>query len=470
MKINHYLLSVIVIGLTVFVCTFISDDRSYYIVAFILLFIVSLMSTFMGIGPVLLMSTLSALVWNFFFIPPIFTFHIGKTEDILIFGMFFTIALVNGVLTTRIRRQQRLAKEREVAANALYKLSKRLSEASGVNEVIAVASEEIELNFAVKAHFRLADFGKDLNSPPNYNNADKITLNSVGHKMQSYPLKGTRLDAGVIIIDQQGNFPGDRGIFWDTFLTQISNSLEKEYLGEIAQRARILDESDKLFKTLFNSISHELRIPVSTIMGAADTLLTLPNSQSVHPALYKEIFSASVRLNRLIENLLSMSRLESGRISPRLLWCDINDLVSKIKEELKEELVNFTFKVTVQEDMPLVKIDFGLMEQVLYNLVYNSCEYIPYGSTIWLNIFHNTNFLYIKVFDNGPGFPESKIENAFNRFFRVKGSKTGGLGLGLSIVKGFVEAHKGTVQLENCKEGGALFTIKIPSEIPELKI
>lgn len=159
-KLSHQLyqclLSVVIIGVTAFFCSLISDDKSYYIVSFILLLVVSLVSTFLDIGPLLLMSTLSALLWNFFFIPPILTFHIEKTEDILILGMFFIIVFVNGILTNRIRKQERLAKEREQRSNALYNLSKRLSSASGINEVVKVASEEIEINFKVNPEFKLA--------------------------------------------------------------------------------------------------------------------------------------------------------------------------------------------------------------------------------------------------------------------------------------------------------------------------
>ena len=145
-------------------------------------------------------------------------------------------------------------------------------------------------------------------------------------------------------------------MLWETFLTQISNALEREFLGELAQKARFLDESDKLYKTLFNSISHELRIPVATILGAADTLMTASHPENIQSALYNEIFTASLRLNRLIENLLNMSRLESGRISARLDWGDMNDLVNKVTEDLKEEFKPFNLSVSILKICPWLKL------------------------------------------------------------------------------------------------------------------
>lgn len=466
-----------------------SNLQGYHVVSFILLFVVSMLATFMGIGPVLIAATLSALVWNFFFIPPNLTFHIDKTEDILMFGMFFIVALINGVLTTKVRRQERLAREREERTNALFQLTKELSKASGIDEVLAVAIDGIKNHFHIGSFFILQDGNNILHSSgrlqkeknlssEEYSTAEWAFVHS--HKagrftetdsqleFTFFPLSGTRLNAGVLAVKLDYLFSGDQKAFWDTFLTQISNALEREFLGELAQKARFLVESDRLYKTLFNSISHELRIPVATIMGASDSLLNSPHPENVQSALFSEIFTASLRLNRLIENLLNMSRLESGQISIRLDWYDLNDLVNKVAEDLKDELKPFLLFVVIPEDMPLVKIDFGLLEQALYNLIFNSTQYAPVASTIELFTYFDNGTLIIQVKDSGPGFPEEAISNAFKKFFRVDGSKTGGLGLGLSIVKGFVEAHKGTVTVENRQNGGALFTIKVPVEISDL--
>jgi len=171
-----------------------------------------------------------------------------------------------------------------------------------------------------------------------------------------------------------------------------------------------------------------------------------------------------LRLNRLIENLLNISRLESGHLSVKSNWHEINDLFNKALENLSDELNQFVLNVSIPDKMPLVKIDFGLMEQVLYNLLFNSTQYAPMGSVIGLSANYCNGEVLIEVSDQGPGFPESELKNVFRKFFRIDGSKTGGLGLGLSIVKGFIEAHNGHITVKNKKEGGAIFTIAIPSE------
>jgi two-component system, OmpR family, sensor histidine kinase KdpD len=229
-----------------------------------------------------------------------------------------------------------------------------------------------------------------------------------------------------------------------------------------------LNESDKLYKTLFNSISHELRIPVATILGASDTLLSQTYPEETRNKLYSEISIASVRLNRLIENLLNMSRLESGRITPRPDWCDVHDLANKVAENLKQELLPFKLSTVIPPDMPLVFIDFGLIEQVLHNLVLNAIQNSPAGTNIRLKFFYDNGSLTIQVMDRGKGFPVSELASVFNKFYRGIDAKAGGTGLGLSIVKGFVEAHQGTVIAENRQNGGAIFTIKIPVKISEL--
>ncbi len=336
----HNIIAFLVVLLVAVLSSLLISSENYRLVPYILLFTVSILATFMKIVQVLIATTLSALVWNFFFIPPHFTFHIEKPEDILLFGLFFMIALLNGILTIRLRQTTEMAN---------------------------------------KAH-----------------------------------------------------------------------------------------ESDKLYKTIFNSISHELRIPVSTIMGASENLLTNDYPSQVEKELTHEIFTASLRLNRLIENLLSMSRLEAGRISPKPDWHDINDMINKVLKDLEEELHGFMVLIKVPDDMPPVWIDFGLMEQVLYNLLFNTTFHAPSGTLISIKVEHADNFLLMDITDDGPGFPADKIEHLFDKFYRIDQTSSGGLGLGLSIVKGFVEAHQGTITASNNENGGARFNIRIPSPLTQV--
>ena len=488
-NISQYFLASLIVILIALICFSLKSFIGYQVVSFALLFVVSTLAFFYGTGPILLSATLSALIWDFFFIPPPYTLHVNKTEDMLMLIMFFIIALLSGVLTSRVRRQEMKIRIREERTNALYQLTRELSIATGIEGVINIAKNDIKKYFNLKSRILLKndtnqlDYGSqdDANFILSRNDmsiaewtfqhsikAGKHTDTLPSGDYTFYPLKGNQMNLGVIAVRQANVFTQGEEQFWEAFISQISGKFEREYLRNIAKQAYLLNESDKLYKTLFNSISHELRIPVATIMGASDSLLTSQHPEEIRKELSHEIFKASKRLNRLIENLLNMSRLESGRISPRLDWYDIHDLINKVTENLHDELKPFHLHVVIPDNMPFVKTDFGLMEQVLYNLIYNATQYASNSMSLRVKAFYDNGITTLQVMDRGPGFPKKEISFIFNKFYRLEGSQAGGTGLGLSIVKGFVEALKGTVTVENRKNGGAIFTIKIPTEIPEI--
>ena len=407
--------------------------------------------------------------------------------------MFFIIALLSGVLTSRIRRQELKIRVREERTNALYQLTRELSTASGNDEVLKIAYDGIQKYFNLESQILLKNDSNQLDFQFQKNQSFKLSGNDISvagwtfqhaikagkhtdtlpsSKFTFYPLKGNQINLGVIAILQSKVFTQGEEQFWEAFISQISGKFEREYLRNMAKQAYLLNESDKLYKTLFNSISHELRIPVATIIGASDTLLMENYPEETKRKLYSEINTASVRLNRLIENLLNMSRLETGRITPRFDWCDVHDLANKVADTLKQELQPFNLSVVIPEEMPLVYLDFGLIEQVLHNLILNATQNTPADTNIRMKFFIDQGLLTIQVMDRGYGFPASELSSVFNKFYRGKEAISGGTGLGLSIVKGFVEAHGGTVSAKNRQNGGAIFTIKIPvksSEINQIK-
>jgi len=483
-----YLIVILIIGLTTIVCLPLSSPQSYHIVSFILLFAVALLAVFLGIGPVLLASTMSAVAWNYFFIPPFHTFHIARTEDRLMFISFFIIALLNGILTNRIRRQERAVRDREIQTNALFQLTGGLSKARGTDEVIMIATDHFRKHFGAEAFFILQD-GKSAGEPvlthrgrpdeeieheiadwvfSNRKKAGRFTGNMDDARLTYHPLTAARINPGVVAfrIDEE-NYK-NKDAFWDTYCTHIANALEREFLDEMAIKARVLAESDRFYGTLFNLVSHEFRIPIAAIIGATDTLMFSHTSDENREELYGEIFKASARLNHMTENLLNMSRIESGRINLRLDWYDVNDLFNRVLKNLKQELELFRIVASIPDDMPLVRIDFALMEHLLINLLLNASRHSPQGSVVKLEAaYENGNFI-LSVSDKGPGFPGESLPRLFDKFFRVEGSPAGGLGLGLSIVKGIADVHKGTVAVRNLESGGAMFTVTIPSELPDM--
>lgn len=302
---------------------------------------VSISAMIFNIWPVLLGATLSAFIWNFFFIEPLFTFHINEAEDFLTFLMYFVIAFINAVLTFQIRKAERKARDKE----------------------------------------------------------------------------------------------------------------EKE-------------KEVKLYNTLFNSLSHELKTPLSAILGSVDILkenrLKLRDEQQLD--LLWEIDKSGHRLKRQVENLLNMSRLENGMLQLKLDWVDVNELMHQLVQRHKE-FSDHPISYVSNEELPLMKLDSGLLETVLDNLVYNAVQYTPNNLPVEITVGFVTNQCLIQISDSGLGFPEESIDHIFDKFYRLPESKAGGTGLGLSIVKGFVEAHNGKVEVKNRPQGGAQFSIHLPVEV-----
>jgi two-component system, OmpR family, sensor histidine kinase KdpD len=229
----------------------------------------------------------------------------------------------------------------------------------------------------------------------------------------------------------------------------------------------------KLYNTLLDSLSHELRTPIAAIIGSIDTLKQkdVSLSEETQEKLHNEIEKASTKLNYQVENLLNMSRLDSGYIHPKMDWCDVKEIVYNVCERLTDELKDHKVVYPSEDNLPLFKLDYGLMEQVLHNLIYNFSQHTPKGATVTIKVVYDVDVDFdmhiemikkciITVSDDGHGFPEQETERAFDKFYRFTDSKTGGTGLGLSIVKGFVEAQNGTISLQNAEEGGAVFTLE----------
>jgi two-component system sensor histidine kinase KdpD len=321
-------------------CFYSVDIIGYQVTALVLLLAVSILAMLFDIIPVLLAASLSAIIWNFFFIPPIFTFHIAKAEDAFLFLMYFVVALVNAILTYKIRETEKKVRDKEEKENTI-----------------------------------------------------------------------------------------------------------------------------KLYNTLLNSLSHELKTPIATIIGAVDTL---KDNATINASNKKELISqigiAGLRLNKEVENLLSISRLESGVLKLNYDWCDLNELVNIVISKLDDDLKGHIITFQQNEQMPLVKLDSLLIQHALYNLIHNAIQYTPNGTVIIIQFQMDNEDCIISVKDNGQGIPGNEKVKIFDMFYRMPMHKTGGSGLGLSIVKGFIEAHQGTIKLISEEGNGAEFIIKLPVE------
>jgi len=264
----------------------------------------------------------------------------------------------------------------------------------------------------------------------------------------------------------------DRFLLLMYFIIALIHAVLTYKIREVQKEVRKREDKAnaiRFYNTLLNSLSHELRTPITTIIGATDNLMNANKlSDGDKTELLSEISIASMRLNQQVENLLSMSRLESGVFKIKKDWCDVRELIYTTLQRFEPTLSNYRVSVFIPENLPLFKLDFGLMEQVLHNLVSNAIQHTEAGTDIIVKADCTDEKLVMTLSDSGKGFPVAEINRVFDKFYRLQGSRPGGTGLGLSIAKGFVEAHNGKITLTNLPLRGAMFTIEIPTEISYL--
>ncbi len=460
---------------------------SYEAVGLTELFAVLLISVYIGRGPALVAAAVSAISWNFLFITPRFTLDISRLQDVILISMYFVIALVTGNLTARIRTQERQARYNADRTLALYTLAHETATAVNMDDVLRTGVNQISRAFAAEVAVILPKNGKlERQVHPsstlaveekdfsvaiwvfdNGKAAGRFTNTLPSATAHYLPLLTPNRIVGVIGIRTRENdrLSFDQEALLETFGNQIALVIERELLDEAAEQSAMLRESERLYTTLLNSISHELRTPIATIMGASSSLLA-PQTRAndkIQEQLTSDIQDAADRLNRLVENLLDMSRLDSGRLKLKHDWCDVSDVIGVSVKRVEKCLTVRPVVIHIEPNLPLVQMDFVLMEQVIVNLLDNICNYTPVGTKVAISTDLKDEWLSIIISDNGPGLPADDVERIFEKFYRVPGTATGGTGLGLSICRGLVEAHGGTLTATNKKTGGAMFTIRLPA-------
>lgn len=444
-----------------------------------------LLSLRVGRGPVLAAGVLSALLWNLLFIPPRFTFHIQKVEDGLLFGTYFIVALVAGQLTARIRAQAVAERRREGRAVALFQLTRSLAAARTLDDAVFAALRQADALFGAKTALLLGHSPETL--VPHF--AGSFALDEKERAVAEWVLQHRRpagrftdtLPAanafhlplvredraigvlGIAVPRDRELTLGQRDLF-EAFARQLALSVEQEQLREASEREKLLAESEKLHRVLLDSVSHELRTPLAVITGSLENLTDGP--PELRATLVEEARAAARRLNRLVRNLLDQTRLESGALRPRLDWCDARDLVNAALDGVRDELARHALEVVVPADLPPLRADFALTEQALANLLLNAARHTPEGTPVFLTagMERGGRRVFFTVADRGRGFPAEMRERLFKKFERGDAAKAGGLGLGLSLVRGFVAAQGGEIVVGENPGGGAVFTIYLPHQ------
>jgi two-component system sensor histidine kinase KdpD len=448
----------------------------------VFLLVVVLLALFVGRGPVLFAGALSALTWNFFFLPPRFTFVIRALDDGILFGTYFVVAIVLGQLVARIRAQAEAERRREERTGALYELTRELAEAGSRDEVVWQLLGQINRVFRAPAAVTFP-LGDNLAAHPDNTltltekelsvsdwafrkrkAAGRFTDNLPGASALHLPLATERKIFGVLAIAlPEQHLPLAQRDLLETFARQAALVLDRIELRTTAEQTRLLAESERLSRALLNSISHELRTPLAASTSAASALTdfnSITNDQ--RQTLVGEIQEANSRLNRIVGNLLDVARLESGKVVPRLDWYDARDVVQTTVRELQRELAGRPIKLDLPSEPMLLRCDFSLMQHALANLLVNTATHTPPGIPVDVQGKFENGFLILTVGDRGPGISAEIMPRIFDKFFRAPNAPAGGSGLGLTIAKGFIEAQGGAIDVTNRPGGGALFSLRMP--------
>ena len=462
-------------------------------VAMVFLLGVALVASRYGRGPTILASFLSIALFDFFFVPPRFTFAVSDVGYLLTFGVMLAIALLISGLTLRVRAQAETARERERRTAALYAMSRELAGTRGLGELVAAVARHVRETFGTPAQIVLPDatgrLEAPIGAPPAYPMDEKeqgvaawvFSRGRVaGAGTDTLPAaQGLYLPLATAtgIIGVLGTRPDDPKGFQDpavqhlleAFAGQAAVALERALFADRAQREQVEIEAERLRTSLLSSLSHDLRTPLGAITGALSSILedrgTL--SDATRRDLVKAALEESQRMNRLIGNLLDMIRVESGALQVQKEWQPLEEPVGVALIRLEDRLREHPVHVRLPPDLPLVPIDGVLIEQVFINLLENAVKYTPPGTPIEITATAVDGAVRVDVADRGPGLPAGEEARIFEKFYRVPGAtSTSGVGLGLTICRGIITAHGGRIWAENRPGGGAMFRFTLPLSGP----
>ncbi|HLH88572.1 MAG TPA: sensor histidine kinase KdpD [Xanthobacteraceae bacterium] len=443
-----------------------------------------------GLLPSLFASVIASLAYNFFFLPPIFTFTIGDPTNVAAFIVFILVALIVSNVAARGRTAAVIAHGRVRSIESLYSFSKKLAGVGTMDDVLWATAYQAALMLKVRVVLLLPESGSIVvkaGYPPedtldeadlaaakwawdNNRPAGRGSDTLPGAKRLFLPMRTGRGAIGVVGIDSDKPGPlltPDQRRLLDALIDQSALAIERVSLVEDLERAKRTAETDRLRSALLTSISHDLKTPLAAILGTAGTLRNLAGQlgEAQKADLLATIIDESERLNRFIANLLDMTRLESGAVVPNTALLDPGEIVGTALSRAAKILARHRVEVDLAPRLPMLALDAVLFEQVLFNLLDNAAKYAAPDTTVTIRGWHDGVAVYLQVMDEGDGIPPADIERIFDKFYRAqKGDQVrAGTGLGLAISRGFIEAMHGTITAANRTDrSGAVFTIRLP--------
>ncbi|HZX31195.1 MAG TPA: two-component system sensor histidine kinase KdpD, partial [Rhodocyclaceae bacterium] len=459
-------------------------------IVMVFLLAVLLVAVRFGRGPAVLASFLSVLIFDFFYVQPRFSFAVSDVQYLMTFAVMLAVGLITGQLMAGFKYQAQVATRREERVRALYEMSRDLSAALMPEQIAEIGERFIEAELGGKAAFLLADEADKL-APPlasakglaavdmgiaqwAFDHGEAAGLGTdtlAGSPVLYLPLKAPMRLRGVLALEPSNAdrlmVPEQRRLL-DTFASLIAIALERVHYVDVAQSTTVQMESERLRNSLLAALSHDLRTPISVVVGLADSMfLTQPPPTDAQAEIAHSLQEEALRISSQVDNLLDMARLQAGRVELNRQWQPLDEVIGSALKTMDRALSDHRVKVSLDEDLPLVEIDSVLMERVFCNLLENASKYTPGGSVVEILASATDSAVQVRVEDNGPGLPAGKEEIIFKKFERGQAeSATPGVGLGLAICRAIVEAHGGEIHGENRPQGGARFVFSLPRGTP----
>ncbi len=484
---TEYVKSLVAVTIATLACELVRPLLAPTNMVMIYLLAVVLAALRLGLKPAILTAFLSVVAFDFFFVPPRLTLAVSDTEYLITFVALFTVGVVISTLVSQARERAEVIRGREVQTASLYYLSRDLAAAGDVegilHAVIMNVEESLEAGLAVllaegerleikgasrNLHLDMKELAVADWAFRNRQPAGRGTETLISAGLLYLPLQTTGGVLGVfgIKLKDEADFESpDQRKMLNAFSMQAALAIERVQLVKQAEQAQILQAREGLERALLNSISHDLRTPLVSIIGALDTLRD--KGYKLDGEARKELLDTAreeaERLNRFVGNLLDMTRLEAGGVNLRKEQSDIQDLVGCALAPLDKRIGTRKVEIRIPSDLPLVKLDMALMTQVLVNLLDNALKYSPPDSGLDISARVDKGRLSLEITDRGPGVPDSDLKRVFDKFYRIPVPEgAGGTGLGLAICKGIVEAHGGSIKAENRSGGGLRVIVTLP--------
>ncbi len=483
----RYVISLLLVAAATGFTELVTPEFSPTNLIMIYLLVVVLAAVYLGRGPAILASITGVLAFDYFFVPPQLTLSVADTEYLLSLIGFLIVGLVISYLAAEAREQALSARMREAETFTLYTLSQDLATSTDFEGIYSAVSahinqivkSDVTIILLSKEGYRVIPQNSQVLALPQEEKVVKwvIENNQTAGKGTPYftnvlgtylPLPTAQQVIGVLGVQSKeinGALSTGKSRLLEAFASQIALAIEHSQLAEQSRQIKLLQATENLHNALLNSISHDLRTPLVSITGALSTLEDENTflEEGDRKSLVETAREEADRLNRLVGNLLDMTRLESGAMRIKREPTDIQDLVGTVLGEIEKRLENREVKIDISENLPLVPMDFVLIVHALVNLIDNALKYSPESSPLEIKSWTENDELLLTIRDHGVGIPPEDIKRIFDKFYRVhRPEQVTGTGLGLAISKGIVEAHGGRIWAENHLEGGTVFTMALP--------